>query len=216
MKKYQQQCPPTQIQQKRGTFNLVRYREEFAASSAVINNDVGVMMHKRRYVAWAQTAENPDGIATLAGAEAAWTQMEEAAKRGEWLHNSKGPTGEPLQLRIKTQEQVIFQDQFAHSKVQECQQNKDVKKASMESVEAGRRSLLRDHERGLGKQGEHQDFGGIAQAMLQNVQSAGGSSRDSAFAGSGVFMPDLIGMQGIRGGRLTCRWYAHSANRNVV
>ena len=196
VKKYQEQCPaPNDKGKNRGVFNLVRYIEEFKAKTAVISNDVGEMMCRSRYLAWAQTYHNPEGALTEKQAEARWSEMESAASSGDWLHNKNGPVQEPLQLRIRTASQVIFQDEFSHAKVQESQQQKDLKKASLADVEAGRRSLLRDQEcGGLGKNGEHKDFGGIAQAMLQTQQSSG-SHRDSAFAGPGVFLPNMQGMQ---------------------
>ena len=197
IKKYQEQCPvATEKGKNRGTFNLVKYIEEFKAKTAVINNDVGEMMCRSRYIAFAQTYHNPEGILTDKQAETRWSEMEAAASNGEWLHDKNGPEKEQLQLRIRTASQVIFQDEFSHAKVQQSQQQKDLKKASLADVEAGRRSLLRDHERGgLGKDGEHKDFGGIAQAMLQTAQPSTGARRDSAFAGSGVFLPNMQSMQ---------------------
>ena len=197
IKKYQEQCPaPTEKGKTRGTFSLVKYIEEFQAKTAVINNDVGEMMCRSRYVAWAQTYHNPEGVMTDKQAETRWAEMEAAALSGEWLHDQKGPAKEQLQLRIQTSSQIIFQDEFSHAKVQHIQQQKDLKKASQADVEAGRRSLLRDHERGgLGKDGEHKDFGGIAQAMLQTAQQSTGARRESAFAGSGVFLPNMQSMQ---------------------
>ena len=196
VKKYQETCPVSDTK-KRGTFNLARYLEEFKASSSVINDDLGVMMHKSRYVAWAMTAANPEGAMSQSQAESKWATMAEAAESGEWLSNRSGPALEPLQLRIKTGDQVIFRNEFGHSKIQQVQQNKDVHKATASSVEAGRRSILRDHERGLGLEGQHKDFGGIAQAMLQNMPNAQGGSgpRDSAFAGAGVFLPNVQVLQ---------------------
>jgi hypothetical protein len=196
IKKYQEQCPaPAEKGKNRGVFNLVKYIEEFKAKSAVINNDVGEMMCRSRYLAFAQTFHNPEGILTEKQAETRWAEMEQAANSGEWLHDKNGPAKEQLQLRIRTSSQIIFQDEFSHAKLQQSQQQKDLKKASQADVEAGRRSLLRDHERGLGKDGEHKDFGGIAQAMLQTAQQSSGASRDSAFAGPGVFLPNMQSMQ---------------------
>jgi hypothetical protein len=197
IKKYQEQCPaPTEKGKARGTFSLVKYIEDFQAKTAVINNDVGEMMCRSRYIAWAQTYHNPEGVMTDKQAETRWAEMEAAALNGEWLHDQNGPAKEQLQLRIQTSSQIIFQDEFSHAKVQHSQQQKDLKKASRADVEAGRRSLLRDHERGgLGKDGEHKDFGGIAQAMLQTAQQSTGARRESAFAGSGVFLPNMQSMQ---------------------
>ena len=72
-----------------------------------------------------------------------------------------------------------------------------MRKVSTESLEAGRRSLLKDHDRGIGRDGQRQDFGAIAQSMVASSTSsaAGGAARTSAFAGNGVFMPNLEGMK---------------------
>ena len=104
IKKYQEQCPPSSATDKgknRGTFNLVKYIEEFQAKTAVINNDVGEMMCRSRYVAFAQTYHNPEGALTEKQAEARWAEMEAAASAGEWLHDKNGPVKEQLQLRIR-------------------------------------------------------------------------------------------------------------------
>ena len=200
VKKYLEQCPPSvaggsvsSAQKKRGLFLTVRYQEEFRASSAVVNDDEGIMMHKSRYLAWAQTHENPDGAFSKSQAENKWNEMEEAAGLGIWIHNKSGPAAEPLCLRIKTADKVTFRNAFEHAKVQEAQQNRELRRATAEAVEAGRRSLLRDHDRGLGRDGQHQDFGAIAQCMVASSAASepGGARRDSAFSGSGVFVPNL-------------------------
>ena len=199
VKKYLEQCPDAgnAASKKRGLFNLVRYIENFKASSAVINDDEGVMMHKSRFLAWAQTEENPDGAQSKAQAEQKWSEMEESASTGQWVSSQKGPPKEPLLLRIKVADKVTFRNSFEHAKIQEAQQNREMRKVSTESLEAGRRSLLKDHDRGIGRDGQHQDFGAIAQSMVASSTSsaAGGAARTSAFAGHGVFMPNLEGMK---------------------
>ncbi len=152
-------------------------------------------MLRSQYLAFAQTSHNPAGALTEKQAETRWSEMEAGASSGDWLHDKSGPVQEQLQLRIRTSSQIIFQDEFSHAKVQESQQQKKLKKASQADIEAGRRSLPRDQERGgLGKNGERKDFGGIAQAMLQGQQSTG-SRRESAFSGSGVSLPTMQSMQ---------------------
>lgn len=200
VKTYLEQCPDNNGgggQKKRGLFNTVRYQETFTASSGVINDDECIMMHRSRYLMWAQTHDNPEGAFTKAQAEAKWTEMQEAAELGNWLHSRQGPQSEPLLLLIKVSNRVIFRNEFAHAKVQEAQQNRELHKVGAEAVEAGRRSLLRDHERGLGRDGQHDDFGSIAQCMITSASAAnpGGMNRDSAFSGSGVYMPNLEMMQ---------------------
>lgn len=202
VKKYLEQCPAVSEDgaggsKKRGVFNTVRYQEEFRATSAIINDDEGIMMHRSRYLAWAQSPANPEGILNKTQAEIKWDEMADAAGQGKWLTNNHGPPSEPVQLRIKVADRVTFRNAFEHSKVQEIQQNKEVKKATLESVEAGTRSLLRDHEKGLGRDGKQKDFGAIAQAMLaaSEFDAGGGLERSSAFAGPGVFMPNIENMK---------------------
>ena len=108
VKKYNEQCPATGDARKRGVFNTVRYKEELAAKTAVVNNDVGEMMHKSRFVAWAQTHQNPEGVMTATLAADRWMETEAAAQLGERLRNSNGLAKEPLQLRIRVSSQVIF------------------------------------------------------------------------------------------------------------
>ena len=199
VKKYLEQCPDAgnAASKKRGLFNLVRYIEEFKASSAVINDDEGVMMHRSRYLAWAQTDENLDGAYSKAQAEQKWSEMEASAVAGQWVSSQGGPPKEPLLLRIKVADKVTFRNSFEHAKIQEAQQNREMRKVTAETLETDRRSLLRDHERGIGRDGQHQDFGAIAQSMVTSSTSAeaGGVSRSSAFSGNGVFMPNLEGLK---------------------
>ena len=85
VKKYLDQCPDAgnAASKKSGSFNLVRYIENVKASSAVINEDEGIMMHKTRFLAWAQTEANPDGALSKAQAEQKWSEMEAVASTGQ-------------------------------------------------------------------------------------------------------------------------------------
>ena len=199
VKKYLDQCPDagSAASKKRGSFNLVRYIENFKASSAVVNEDEGIMMHKSRFLAWAQTEANPDGALSKVQAEQKWSEMESLVSTGQWVSSQRGPPKEPLLLRIKVAEKVTFRNSFEHAKIQEAQQNREMRKVTAEGVEAGRRALLRDHERGIGRDGQRQDFGAIAQSMVATSTSAaaGGAARNSAFSGSGVFMPNIEGLK---------------------
>ncbi len=78
---------------------------------------------------------------------------------------------------------------FSHSKAQQLQASKAQCKVTEEELAQGRRSLLRDHERGVGRNGEEADFTGIARGMLQ--KSSGGSTPASAFTNSGVYIADV-------------------------
>ena len=123
--------------------------------------------------------------------------MEASAAAGQWVSSQGGPPKEPLLLRIKVADKVTFRNSFEHAKIQEAQQNREMRKVTAETLETDRRSLLRDHERGIGRDGQHQDFGAIAQSMVTSSTSAeaGGVSRGSAFSGNGVFMPNLEGLK---------------------
>ena len=74
-------------------------------------------------------------------------------------------------------------------KRQEVQHNREDKKATDESIEAGRRSLLRGHTQGLGNN-QPQDHIAIGQAM-----AARAGSNEGAFNDGGIYMPDVGKMQ---------------------
>lgn len=186
IEKYNERCPPApEKKRSKMFFSIVQYIETFKASSSVLHDDEGEMMHKDKFISWSKSVDNPDGIFTDAQADAKWEEL-----RAGPLTDEKGPITQPDRCRVKTKDRVIFRTGFEHAKEQRCQQNKDEKKATMDSVEIGRRSLLRDHEKGIGRNGEEADFSAIGQAMLGTAMGSSGTGT-SAFAGPGVYVPNV-------------------------
>lgn len=199
MLKYLSTCPLDSKSGKRANkFNIVKYAEEYRAVTKTIHRKPGRLMHKSMFLGWAQTWDNPKGACkSVAEAEAQWQEYESLAHLKELISDQKGPISEPLRIRIPLSDELHFEDSFEHSKRQEIQHQKEQKSVKEGDILAGRRALLRDHERGIGNSTD--DFGAVAQAMVSN--SAHGSTSGeqgphiSAYQGSGVFVPDVAHLQ---------------------
>lgn len=198
VRKYHESCPVDKETKKRlGKFNIVKYLEEFRSVSRVVQARPGLMMHKEMFLGWAQTWRNPRGqCKDTTAAETQWEEYQKAAESGELIHDRSGPSG-GQRIRIPTADAVDFQDSFEHSKSQLIQRGKDAKNLAKDAIAAGRRGLMRDHEKSLGR--DNDDFGSVAKAMVTNAaagaDAALSGSHQSAFAGPGVFLPDLSQMQ---------------------
>ncbi len=185
VRKYQEQCPRETGVRCRYAFAIVRYKEEYSASTAVRHLCRGRMMTKTRYVAWAMSQEGRH--MTAKDAERQWTEWESDV---DHIRDQKGPTEETLRLRVPMEDDVDFETTWSHSKTQELQAKRETKNVSEEEARRGRRGLLRGHERGLGKKGEEMEYGAIAQAMVtKNDGSA--AAVGSVFKGAGVFVADV-------------------------
>ena len=194
--KYQACCPQPQQGtgirlSKRNAFSLVRYIEVFKSLSGVNYDEDGELMHLSKYIDFARKVENPEGILSKQQAEARWEALLTESNPAR-LRDQNGPVSEPLRLRIKTKDLVTFRNGFMHSREQQMQSNKDETNVSLDKAMAGQKSLLRDSERGLGKNGEHGDMAAIAQSMVSTTSSNGGRAPSKgAFSGTGVFEPNL-------------------------
>jgi hypothetical protein len=142
------------------------------------------------YMDFAQKPSNPEGALTKQQAEARWEELL-AEPLTQRIRDQGGPVSEPLRLRIKTKDMVKFRNGYMHSREQVMQSNRDEKNVSLEKIEAGRKSLLRDAEKGMGRQGEHGDMAAIAQSMVSGSSNGGRAPSKGAFAGTGVFEPIL-------------------------
>ena len=191
MAQYHVDCPIREDCRKRGTFNVIRYTETHEAASGVLTDQRGKMMHKLQYLDFAKTAENPEGALLPSQAEARWLEMCNEADAKQRLSDKSGPAESPLRLRVAVGTEVIFRNSYMVAKKQEAQAQRDVKgkAATHESAEAGRRALLRDHERGFGED-NRSSFETIGQSMVVRA-----GDNESSFAGSGIFMPDVARLQ---------------------
>jgi hypothetical protein len=193
--KYQEYCPQptpgtgTRVA-KRGSFCIVRYVEKFASQSGVLYDDQGKMMQLSMYLDFAQKPSNPEGALTKQQAEARWEELL-AEPLTQRIRDQNGPASEPVRLRISTGDMVKFRNGYMHTREQEMQSNKDEKNVSLEKIEAGRKSLLRDADSGLGRHGEHGDMAAIAQSMVSGSSNGGRAPSKGAFAGTGVYEPIL-------------------------
>jgi hypothetical protein len=161
----------------------------------VLRDKAGDMMHFSMYICFAHLPCNPEGIMSKQQAEARWEEMqlESISVR---IRDQNGPVSEPLRLRIKTRDSVTFRNGFAHSREQQLQTNKDEKNVAFEKANAGLKSVLRDLEKGLGRNGKHGDMAAIAQSVVSTTCSNGGRAPSKgSFSGMGVFEPNLGNMR---------------------
>lgn len=182
--KYQESCPKILGSTKRPTFCIAKYSEVHEAAAGVLTDSLGTMMHRSRYLSWAQSDQCSEGKLSEQEAKQRWDEMVEQAHAGTCIHDQAGPTKEPMRVRIATDTNIIFRSSYMQSKRQEVQHQREERKATSESVAAGRRALLRDHE----QSDSRKDFDAIAAGMNARLQEGGPSN---AFSGAGVFCPKL-------------------------
>ncbi len=187
--KYHERCPREPNARRRSTFLIAQYREEYRAASAVTHSDKGVMMHRTRYIRYATTpgtdASNP--AMTVKDAELKWAAWENDPAH---IRDQKGPVGDTLRLRVHVDDEVNFDSSVTHSKSQTLQSRKDDKNVAEEDAQRERRSLLRSHNRDLGKDAAEEEYTAIAQAMLARTDGTSGAA-SAVFAGSGLAIPDV-------------------------
>lgn len=183
VERYQQDCPKQVLAKTRKQFNLTKYIEVHEAASGIVSDNVGVMMHRSRFLSFAQTHEHPKGKLSQNEAETKWEEMANEAKLGQRIRDQNGPESEPLRLRVECDTKISFRNQYMQAKRQEVQYQREQKEASTESIQAGRRAMLRDHE---SNSGLNRDYTSIGNAM-----AARSDENASAFQGAGVYVPDI-------------------------
>jgi len=188
--KYLSTCPKTHERGKRGSFNLVSYKEEYAASTTSSTKARGRMMWEEYYVEFAKKTKG--GSLSEAAARARWKEMlqDPAVEKDQ-----NGPPEAPTRCLVPMFDEVAHGSKLTHTKSQGLQTKKDQKNVSAEQAAKDRRLLLQGHERGaLNKNGEAMDFMGAVSGMLANT-ACGLSGRlgasGSAFSGKGAFIPDI-------------------------
>ena len=105
-----------------------------------MSDNVGVMMHRSRFLAFAQTHEHPKGKLSQSEAESKWEEMANEAKLAQRIRDQNGPESEPLRLRVECDTKISYRNQYMQAKRQEVQYQREQKEASTESIQAGRRA----------------------------------------------------------------------------
>ena len=184
LKDYNTQCPALPGKPRK-PFAVVKYLEFQEAASGVLRDGIQTMMHKDRWLAYAQTPQCREGQMTATQATTRWEAMLVEAADGIRKSDEDGPPNATKRVSVKTDDLVISRDMFMSGRRQEAQQRRESKNVSVEEVEAGRRNLLREHDAGTGTGGSA-DLNSIGQAMVTRAADGQG-----AFTGPGVYLPDV-------------------------
>ena len=165
-----EQCPAG-TPGRRNPYSVATLRTWYETKIAVAVVARGTMMNWERYEAWAKSADG--GGLTKSEAQEKWKTWSDDA---EVLRDQKGPSRDPLRLRVPTRDDVDLVSEYAQGTRQELHM-KDVRKPDEKAIEKQRRQMF-------SVQGatHDQDMSGIGAGMLANL--AGSTSMT---ASSGLF-----------------------------
>ncbi len=156
------------------------HMESFWASSAVSFVEKSEMMEKEQYLHWAQEPARGSARLGRPAAEAQW----EAFLSDPALLKTEAPAGTFCEVPVA--KCVDRSSTFGHGKTLDLKQ-KEIKKPDETVVQEGKKKLLRDHDKGLGRHGEELDFEGVLQGMVSHGAS-------STFTGPGPLSATLASL----------------------
>ena len=161
----------------------LQYLETVVASTAVICEEIGVMMYERQYITFAESIEG--GRMSVVQATFQWGEWLNTAleKNATWPPSDlKGPSGQ-RRIWVKTQDVMKFQNKLERQKAMQLK-DKEEKNASEELLERTNKRIQLDHDFMGGK-----GFAGSLQDQGSAMMKAGGGG--NVFTNHAMELPDI-------------------------
>ncbi len=112
------ECDQGKGKRAKGKLVVAMLKRIVETSSEILRDDVGELMTKDEFIEWSVTLKG--GRRTATEACHVWDEM--AARRGELIHDMRGPPTAPLRIRISVKDTVTLRDRYADKRQLEVAQ----------------------------------------------------------------------------------------------
>ena len=164
----------------------MQYLEAVVASTAVIVEEIGLMMYQKQYQVFAESVDGGRMTETQALAQWAEWLAQVTQINSAWPPTDmKGPSGQ-RRIWIKTQDLVKFQSKIERKKELQAK-GKEIKNADDDEIEKMHKKVQLDHDFMGGRA-----FGGSLRAQGSQMLAAGGSD---VFTNRAMDMPDITALE---------------------
>ncbi len=187
LQSYFEKCPPATMSRgkSRGTWNLVSYMETYRAESSVRRTAKGKLMWFGEFMEFAMSTKG--GRLAEDEAKGRWEAMRADP---DVLKDEGGPEKSRFRVCVEKGHYMEQSDSWSHNKEIQLKE-RDMKKATVESVEALKKRMARDHN-ALDDDGQ---LAAVAKGLMRSSPTslAGGmtASSSSGFVGAGLLLGDI-------------------------